>query len=71
MSKHRNFRTHPALAVTICLLLPDAAFGGKSGKKNFQEWVKYEAQQQWDLAARQFAPAVEAEPGNGGYRLQQ
>jgi predicted negative regulator of RcsB-dependent stress response len=67
---HKIFRKHLALAVTICLLLTSVAFGGgKSGKKHFQEGLKHETRQQWDLAAQQFALAVAAEPDNAEYRL--
>ncbi len=70
MNKQGIIRQRLALLLTICLILPGAAFGGgKSGKKHYQEGLKYEAQQQWDLAAQQFALAVAAEPGNVEYRL--
>jgi general secretion pathway protein D len=67
-----NSVIHQLLAVSlaVCLVLPGAALaGGKSGKKNFKEGVKYEQQQQWDMAAQQFALAVAAEPNNPEYKL--
>jgi general secretion pathway protein D len=70
MCKHKIFRQHLTLALTLCLLLAGVAFGGgKSGKKQYQEGLKHEVQQQWDLAAQQFALAVAAEPDNAEYRL--
>lgn len=59
-----------ATALALALVLPGAAFGGgKSGKKNFKEGTRYAANQQWDLAAQEFALAVSAEPDNAEYRL--
>ena len=58
-----------AISLSLCLIMPGAAFGGgKSGKKNFSEGRKYAAMQQWDLAAQEFALAVAAEPENAEYR---
>ena len=54
-----------AIVLSIALVLPGAAYGaGKSGKKNFKEGGKYAANQQWDLAAQEYALAVAAEPDN-------
>jgi general secretion pathway protein D len=59
-----------AIVLAIALVLPGAAYGaGKSGKKNFKEGGKYAANQQWDLAAQEYALAVAAEPDNAEYRL--
>lgn len=59
-----------AIVLSLALVLPGTAYGGgKSGKKNFKEGVKYAASQQWDLAAQEFALAVAAEPDNAEYRL--
>jgi general secretion pathway protein D len=59
-----------AIVLSIALVLPGAAYGGgKSGKKNFKEGGKYAANQQWDLAAQEYALAVAAEPDNAEYRL--
>jgi general secretion pathway protein D len=70
MSTNSIIRKLLAVSLAICLVLPGAALaGGKSGKKNFKEGVKYEQLQQWDMAAQQFALAVAAEPNNPEYKL--
>src|SRR5262245_1075680 len=59
-----------AVFLSFCLLLPGAALAdGKNGKKNFREGVKYEEQQQWDMAAQHFALALSAEPNNPEYKV--
>src|SRR5262245_16720539 len=59
-----------AIFLSLCMLLPSAALAdGKNGKKNFKEGVKYEQQQQWDMAAQHFALALSAEPNNPEYRI--
>ena len=62
-----------ALLLTFCLVLPATAMtalaDGKSGKKSFQEGLKHEAVQQWDLAAQEFALALAADPTNVEYKL--
>src|SRR5262245_52173845 len=59
-----------AIFLSLCMLLPSAALAdGKNGKKNFKEGVKYEQQQQWDMAAQHFALALSAEPNNPEYRV--
>jgi len=59
-----------AVFLSLCLLLPGAALAdGKKGKKNFREGVKYEQQQQWDMAAQHFALALSAEPNNPEYKV--
>ena len=69
MKSTQLIRQMLAVSLSICLLLPGTAFGaGRKGKKNFNEGVKYSAQQQWDLAAQEFALAVAAEPDNAEYR---
>jgi general secretion pathway protein D len=40
-----------------------------SAKKHFQEGMKQEALQRWELAAQEFTLAVQAEPSNTEYRL--
>jgi general secretion pathway protein D len=56
--------------LTVTLVLPATALAGfdGNGKKNFKEGVKYAANQQWDLAAQEFALAVAAAPDNAEYR---
>ncbi|MBK9706532.1 MAG: hypothetical protein IPO77_05910 [Acidobacteria bacterium] len=71
MKVNTIIRKSTAIILMLCLISPVAAFaaGGKSGKKNFKEGMKYEESQQWDTAAQQFALAVAAEPNNPEYRL--
>src|SRR5262249_33609927 len=70
MNKYSTARMLLALTLAICLSLPiTGVAGGKAGKKNFEEGVKYETAEQWDLAAQQYAVAVAAEPDNAEYRL--
>ncbi len=58
------------LALTVSLTLPGVAIGGgKNGKKNFRQGLKYEDSEQWDMAAQEFALAIAAEPTNPEYRL--
>jgi general secretion pathway protein D len=58
------------LTLTISLTLPGVANGGgKNGKKNFRQGLKYEDSEQWDMAAQEFALAIAAEPSNPEYRL--
>lgn len=59
-----------AVFLSLCLLMPGAALAdGKNGKKNYKEGLKYEQQQQWDMAAQQFALALSAEPNNPEYKI--
>ncbi|HKX29940.1 MAG TPA: hypothetical protein VJ302_19780, partial [Blastocatellia bacterium] len=54
----------------LCLLMPNlAAAGSESGKRHFQEGLRYEELQQWELAAQQFALAVAVAPDNAEYKL--
>src|SRR5258708_4613761 len=55
--------------MALSLVLPGAALAAGGGKKYFKEGLKYEQQQQWDLAAQQFTLAVNAEPNNAEFRL--
>jgi general secretion pathway protein D len=64
------FRAPLALLLAVCLSFPGPAFaGGKAGKKYFQEGVRHESAEQWDLAAERYALAVAEDPGNIEYRL--
>src|SRR5690348_262776 len=59
-----------AVFLSLLLLLPGAALAdGKNGKKNFREGLKYEQEQQWDMAAQKFALALSAEPNNPEYKV--
>lgn len=71
MNTNITIRRFLALFLALCLILPGTALaaGGGKGKKNFNEGQKYEAAQQWDLAAQSYALAVSAEPNNPEYRL--
>ncbi|MGH9845043.1 MAG: type II secretion system protein GspD [Blastocatellia bacterium] len=70
MKTHSTFRAPFAALLTICLLIPPVTFaGGKAGKKYFEEGVKHERSEQWDLAAERYALAVGEDPGNAEYRL--
>jgi general secretion pathway protein D len=73
MNKYISARALLACLLSVCLALPVPVFaggnGGNGGKKNFKEGVKYENNEQWDLAAEQYALAVAGEPGNAEYRL--
>ncbi|HMV86223.1 MAG TPA: cohesin domain-containing protein [Blastocatellia bacterium] len=70
MNTNISIRRFLALFLTLCLILPGTALaGGGKGKKNFNEGKKYEASQQWDMAAQAYALAVSAEPDNPEYRL--
>ncbi len=70
MKKYSAIQVSLVLLLAICLIFPDAVFGGgKSGRKNFKEGARYESAEQWDLAAEQYALAVANEPDNAEYRL--
>lgn len=70
MNTNPSTRRFLAVFLSLCLLLPGAALAdGKNGKKNFKEGVKYEEQQQWDMAAQHFALALSAEPNNPEYKI--
>ena len=70
MKKYSTARMLLTLTLAICLSLPiTGVAGGKPGKKNFKEGVKYETAGKWELAAQQYALAVADEPDNAEYRL--
>ncbi|HVF55245.1 MAG TPA: secretin N-terminal domain-containing protein [Pyrinomonadaceae bacterium] len=56
------------LLVVWLLAAPVAAFSPKGGK-NYKRGLEYEASQQWEKAAEEFALAVAAEPSNPEYQL--
>lgn len=71
MKNRKLIRKVLSIFLTVTLLIPATAYAGGfegNGKKNFKEGVKYAANQQWDLAAQEFALAVAAEPNNAEYR---
>ena len=49
--------------------LEEKNISAKDGKKNFSLGMKYETQQQWDIAVQHFIVAVAAEPNNPEYQL--
>lgn len=60
--------------LTVCLVLPalpltTMADNKGKGKKDYKEGLKYEEQQQWDMAAQKFALATQADPGNPEYKV--
>jgi general secretion pathway protein D len=57
--------------IIFCLFTaPTATFAfDKKGEKNYKQGLKYEAAEQWDKAAEEFALAVAARPGNAEYLL--
>ncbi len=66
--------THLSFFVTlllICSMLSPvaAASAFDSGKKHFNDGIKYEAAEQWDKAVEEFALAVSDNPKNPEYRL--
>lgn len=69
MNTNITIRKILALFLSLCLFMSGTAYAGGKGKKNFNEGKKYEAAQQWDLAAQAYALAVSAEPNNPEYRL--
>lgn len=66
-----NARSSAALLIIICLLataMPVAA-RDKKGEKNYKQGIVYEAAQQWERAAQEFALAVAADPAQTEYQL--
>jgi general secretion pathway protein D len=49
--------------------LSSRAVSVRAGKKNFEAGMKYEAREEWELAAQHFTVAVAAEPSNAEYKL--
>ena len=68
MKSSIHARSVAALLVTICLLIaPVTAFA--KGDKNYKRGLDYEAAQQWEKAAQEFALAVAASPSRMEYQL--
>jgi general secretion pathway protein D len=74
--------TNPSTTIAPGAMTADTALGvghqtqnstqvvsAKEGRKSYGEGLKYEAQQQWELAVQQFLAAVQAEPTNPEYKL--
>src|SRR5262249_26675235 len=68
--KRRGFINRSvALMLVLILLFAPAVVLATPGGKYFKQGRKYEAAQQWDLAAEQFALALNKEPDNADYKL--
>jgi general secretion pathway protein D len=64
-------RSCATLLLIFCLLAtatPVSALA-KKGEKNYKQGLQYEAAQQWDRAAQEFALAVAADPSKTDYQL--
>lgn len=63
-------RSCAALLIAVCLLFaPVTALAKKKGDKNYKRGLEYEAAQQWEKAAQEFALAVAALPSDVEYQL--
>jgi general secretion pathway protein D len=69
MKSSVQVRSFAALFVTLCLLLTPLTAFAKKGEKNFNRGKQYEAAEQWDKAAQEYALAVAADPADGQYQL--
>jgi general secretion pathway protein D len=69
MKSSVHARPVAALFVTLCLLLTPMTAFAKKGEKNFNRGLQYEAAEQWDKAAQEFALAVAADPRDAQYQL--
>ena len=64
-----QIRAIAALLVTLSMLLLPMSALAKKGEKNFKAGLQYEAAQQWDKAAQEFALAIAANPADTEYQL--
>lgn len=69
MRSATHARSVAALFVTLCLLLTPVAVFAKKGEKNFKRGAQFEAAEQWDKAAQEYALAVAADPADAQYQL--
>jgi general secretion pathway protein D len=69
MRSATHARSVAALFVTLCLLLTPVAVFAKKGEKNFKRGQTFEAGEQWDKAAQEYALAVAADPADAQYQL--
>jgi general secretion pathway protein D len=74
MNTNKVIRRFLAGFLTVCLVMPampltTLADNKGKGKKDYKEGLKYEEQQQWDMAAQKFALATQADPGNPEYKV--
>ncbi|MFL6333554.1 MAG: secretin N-terminal domain-containing protein [Pyrinomonadaceae bacterium] len=58
-----------SFVMAACLLAAPAAALAKKGEKNYKLGLEYEAAQQWEKAAQEFALAVAAAPSETEYQL--
>lgn len=71
MKSFLHARSCAALLIIVCLLataMPVSALG-KKGEKDYKQGLIYEAAQQWERAAQEFALAVAADPAQTEYQL--
>src|ERR1044071_5095269 len=62
-------RAVASFVMAACLLASAAAVLAKKGEKNYRRGLEYEAAQQWEKAAEEFALAVAAAPSETEYQL--
>ncbi len=62
-------RSTVVLLISLCLLFAPMTALAKKGEKNYKRGLQYEAAQQWEQAAQEFALAVAADPSNIEYQL--
>jgi general secretion pathway protein D len=67
MKKYWIIQRIIAIILVIAIITPLALAGG--GNKYFKKGRKFEAAEQWDLAAEQYALALSEDPGNPEYKL--
>ncbi len=67
MKKYWIIQRLIAIILVIAIITPLALAGG--GNKYFKKGRKFEAAEQWDLAAEQYALALSEDPGNPEYKL--
>ncbi|MBV9210677.1 MAG: hypothetical protein JOZ52_08615, partial [Acidobacteria bacterium] len=69
MRSAKHARSVVALFVTLCILLTPVAVFAKKGEKNFKRGQQFEAAEQWDKAAQEYALAIAADPADAQYQL--
>jgi general secretion pathway protein D len=69
MKRTNNLRVILSILILFSMLSPAWALTAGDGKKHFKEGMKYEASEDWDKAAEEFALAVSENPKNPEYKL--
>jgi general secretion pathway protein D len=69
MKRPNHTRFLITLVLMISLFAPISTFAFTDGKGHFKEGMKYEAAEQWDKAAEEFALALSSNPKNPEYHL--